>query len=288
MKSFWASNGTKLKSYADNPGATAAWFERLTSPTIKPESLWLISFIKDVLLEPERLSRPTSAQVFERLKDVHLPSNRRILVGTCCSQNTDEPDSSFQLARPNSIQMPQSPVGLWRHWLPTPDVFGVDTGLEIIILDTNLRVLACKDDLNLQHDIKRALSDRWDLYNLIIAVKRLLARAPDTLTQGWYEWSQITFVEFVKSVSISCPSHIDAEMTRLRLRMGQEAPRNFTVRIMLMTLQLERRPMHGAPFIAMVFDPAEPKDERVYENGPSETKQGTNMTHWFPPFPKTL
>lgn len=91
MKSFWESHGTKRNSYAENPAATAAWFQMLKTPDeLEVEYFdrfekFMLTFIYFVLMESDRLLRPTAAQVLNKMKDADFRHGcGSKWVGPCC------------------------------------------------------------------------------------------------------------------------------------------------------------------------------------------------------------
>ncbi|KAF9697672.1 hypothetical protein EKO04_004266 [Ascochyta lentis] len=256
MKAFWLSNGTKYDSYAENPEATAAWFKKLTRCHVAQEDLWLICFIKATLLEPDRLSRPAAVQIFERLKDAAPPLREPKWVGACCSRSDEAEDRTIRIAKVDASALPQLHVGSKKCRSLTLDMYGVEPCRRVIFFDIGLHAPVFKESWDLQ-DIKQILYEPQEYLHLVASVRRLLIRNSYIWTRVPAEWSQISYEELTKSLYISCPSRVDTETSRLRLRLGSEAPRSFTVEFILLKLQLERRPGHGIPFLAMAFDSAE-------------------------------
>lgn len=270
MKSFWLSNGAKYDSYAENSDATVAWLEMLASNALFKQDVWLIFFIKEMLLEPDRLLRPTAAQVLERLGDVYLPSGERKLIGTCCSQSF-ETTHSMLLAKHKSSTMSLWLVGLRKNWTHMPDTGRANIDGEVLFLDINLRVLVCEDYLSLRWGISQCLDELKTFNQLRTVVQFLLRENPNIPTQAYAKWPQPpTFKEFFKSLCISCPSQMEMAPRIMPLRLGSETPRWFTVQVMLMTLQLERHPMHGAPFVTVFLKPMDVSTENTISAVPPE------------------
>lgn len=94
LQPFWTTNGARLDSFAKNPEANTAWFEKLTKNQPKAQhgsqlrDMWVFSFVYDVLMRHETLLRPTAKQILNRLQDLDTvyPSNSSSLwVGRCCA-----------------------------------------------------------------------------------------------------------------------------------------------------------------------------------------------------------
>lgn len=143
------------------------------------------------------------------------------------------------------------------------DVLDERLGLEVIFLSTDLQVLASRSHLRLQPDIRQCVDGPQDFFDLGSAVKRLMVRNPRHVAPHLDRRAGIGFDEFIKSWYISRPSQVVFEKIPLHLKLGSEPASRFRVRVVLMTLQLERRPAAGAPFIAMVFHRQQPGDQIV-------------------------
>lgn len=78
LRTFWQSNGTKRDSFAENSAATKLFFDKFqpeqgehSLKTHHSRSKFLvISFVYQILLEPDRLLRPSAGQVLDKLKDI--------------------------------------------------------------------------------------------------------------------------------------------------------------------------------------------------------------------------
>ncbi|KZM24148.1 uncharacterized protein EKO05_0010807 [Ascochyta rabiei] len=277
MQAFWLSNGTKYDSYAENPEATAAWFNKVTRRHVALEDLWLISFIETTLLEPDRLSRPAAVQIFERLKDATPSSGQPAWTGACCSTSYKTSNHSVRLANDDAEALSQLHAGSPNRRSLTLDRYGAEPCRVVIFVDIGLHVPVFKQGWDLQ-DIKQILYEPQDFLHLVTTVRCLLIRNSFIWTRDSAEWSQVSYEELTKSMYISCPSRVDSETTRLRLRLGSEAPRSFTVEFILLKLQLERRPGHGLPFLAMTFDSVEPESTTYRQASDFATKNDYHRT----------
>jgi serine/threonine protein kinase len=134
MKTFWCSNGSKFDSYAENTEATTAWFTNLAKSTAQAggqhqrSDMWLISFVGHILLERDRLKRPTAEQVLARLISLYSEVDiapTRLWIGACCVP-------LGQYRRPSSDR--------WSGISgPAFDTLRSDSHLQAIIVDPNLQ-----------------------------------------------------------------------------------------------------------------------------------------------------
>lgn len=283
LKTFWETHGAKFDSYAENPSATATWLDSLANDTYNShleehalpsycdascfaiEAIWLIGFIKSVLLEPNRLSRPTAGQILERLTVASRTSRLhqdKIWVQRCCLQTNE--DLTDEVKR-NMV---------FQGW-PTSDVLGPIVGPEVSFFDLDLRMLGKRGSST---HILEMLHGKRDFFDLQTAVRRLLLRNHAVAAMHTIAWPKVTFEELVKSWYISCPYHVDGIATYLRLWISPEAPRYIKVRVVLFTAQLERTPTAGVPFIAVMYH-LEGSSERYFEHdNPSESEENWENT----------
>jgi len=255
MRAFWLHNGTGSDSYADNQAATAAWLDILSSVSswssqeLSQDYRWLVSFIKNVLLEPDRQLRPTAAQIFNRLHDmcqIRAPLEAQLLVGNCCTQTIRSNESGTSRQR--------------LHW-PLLDLWGIHSDLGLIVLDINLKPLASSARPDLQADIESSLSDQNNLDTLESVARYLVSLAGVTATKRSMMLSETPLYLYKKSLYLACRNDTEVQVTQLRLRdhcqssTEERPPHTYQVQIMLTTVQLQRHAAYSAPFIALVFDP---------------------------------
>jgi serine/threonine protein kinase len=150
-KKFWKRNGNRYDSFAENPDATAAWFARLTEKHNKIQhgsnrsKLLVITFIYDILLEPNRVLRPNEKQVLERLMDFDLiyPDSTSSWVGECCSRQ-------IGLSLENIPGFPDPSIkfrGDIPQW-PVLDPVTLDNHLAYLFLDVSLAATANSENLS--------------------------------------------------------------------------------------------------------------------------------------------
>jgi serine/threonine protein kinase len=162
MRTFWSLHGSRIDSYAENPVATSGWLTYIQS---SPggwtydwrTKIWLVSFIKLILLEKDRLTRPTAQEILTRLRSLltRIPYMHRhddlehYWLGACCAPPLD-------YARVESI---------WRQPLfqPAVDILNIDSHLETIILGLDLSIVASKTQYDRKLDIKTLLCGENDL-----------------------------------------------------------------------------------------------------------------------------
>ncbi|KAF2624584.1 kinase-like protein [Macroventuria anomochaeta] len=264
LNRFWLLNGTMRDSYAENTAATEAWFTMLSDSSTphkhaSPSGLqWLLSFIKSLLLEPDRLMRPTAAQVVKRLDEASQDQSfygheGPLWMGSCC-----------KLLATGSNGAVHSP--LWREPLGRPsfDMFGTDIGFAQLFYDTDLRLIPCGDNVfNPGDSINVSFGDNNDFRDFNLRVKKLLDRVDIPSQERLSEVSQLSRAELMKSLYLhsACDIYYDNICLRLRLE-GDLESYSYTARIVVVVLQLERRPMRGVPFITLVFDPEIPETLR--------------------------
>lgn len=267
MYEFWKSNGTRRNSYAENFDATAAWFEQMTAAREgtghhqRLDHSWLASFINHVLLETERLQRPTSAQIFARLEDVsHFckPQNGPLYVGDCCMQPSVQsgtlPDQSE--TGNTSLRERELTAALF-------DVRKSEPQRAFVVLDINCSILAVNGDV----DMSNPISSSWfpeefrcdaslaaevkDLFSMLRTdiVSEATRNAQTSLTRP-------AFAEFAKSTYISCSRDVVTRKHSIHF-VASWSKIKYTVWLELVRLQLERRPQYGAPFIMMTMQPDE-------------------------------
>jgi hypothetical protein len=255
MQKFWLQSGTGSDSYADNEAATAAWLDQLSdvsswsSQELSEDYRWLVSFIKNVLLEPDRLLRPTAAQIFNRLHDmcqIRAPLEAQLLVGNCCTQTIRSFEPETLMEKP--------------HW-QLLDLYGVHSDLALVVLDTNLNLLASSVRQDSRADFKAFLSDQNSFAVLENVVKHLFNLARDMIREFSAPISAVTLNQYIKSLYIAGRSDTEVQMTQIRLLvsggsiLADEPPQTYLAQVMLTTIQLQRHTAYGAPFIAIIFDP---------------------------------
>jgi serine/threonine protein kinase len=160
MRTFWSLHGSRIDSYAENPVATSGWLTYIqSSPTGTTSDwhikMWLVSFIKLILLEKDRLIRPTAQEILTRLRSLltRIPyihdGLEHYWLGACCAPPLDD-------ARVKSI---------WRQPLfqPAVDILNIDRHLETIILGLDLSIVASRAQYDRKLDIKTLLCGENDL-----------------------------------------------------------------------------------------------------------------------------
>ena len=245
-KSFYSSNGNRIDSYAQNPIATAAWFEGLTK-RVRDQLLdnqsayiWLLNFIKMVLLEPRRELRPSAAQIVKRLQHSRV---EHTWIGMCCMNTYD---ISANLERHHQH------VALAN--LPWPALTRLDLAhdLTTVILNMDLRILASNDSGLLQDNVWAVAFDSDGIDLLRYMAHLVSSKSP---AKNILEESEVPFAQFAKALYIACTKDAAVTVAHLRLKIGWEPPKTYLVQIMAASLQLERQPLCGAPFLALLFDP---------------------------------
>ncbi|KAL1612195.1 hypothetical protein SLS60_000419 [Paraconiothyrium brasiliense] len=268
MKEFWRSNNTRYDSFAENPDATTSWLRRVTLHETKVQHgysrrrLWMISFIYHVLLQPNRLLRPTALQVMERLQDLDaaFPVNvSQSWVGTCCATRLGS-SASLITFRQNVPQWPML------------DLMMTDDHLAYLFLDVNLELLAVSRNLSFLDDVDG--SGIHKLKHLFTAgpslehiqhEARLVARTVNPRDQR--PTDPDTILEHAMSSIFTCliqDTTFWVYFFDVKLE-NDTIPRIRTVQISLHTWVMERQPGYGAPFIVMTFDPNEGEVTRTFD-----------------------
>jgi len=265
MRSFWTRNGNRYDSFAENSDATAAWFAGLTNHQVTLQhgsnrsELFLISFVYRVLLESDRLLRPTARQVLDKLVDLELvyPDMNSRWTGNCCSQQIAPKSEGFV---PNTDISFRGDIPQW----PLLDLETLDSHLAYLFLDTNLDVLAKSHNLsyleNLGSPDIAGLVHGDDVSRLKVAVKRMLQNlnlvnprrvAPPALRH------------IMRSMAISRIQDTIFWFGFLNVYWEDETtPRLRTVQLSLSSICLERQSGKNKPFLVMTFDPNEWKVEK--------------------------
>lgn len=162
MRTFWSLHGSRIDSYAENPVATSGWLTHIQSSPggwTHPwrTKIWLVSFIKLVLLEKERLKRPTAQEILTRLGSLltTVPDMNRYgdlepyWLGACCAPPTDH-----VRVEPFWFQFP---------FQPAVDILNIDNHFETIIIALDLSIVASKTQYDRKLDIKTLLCGENDL-----------------------------------------------------------------------------------------------------------------------------
>jgi hypothetical protein len=139
-----------------------------------------------------------------------------------------------------------------------PDVFGADSKLAYIFLDTKLNTLAYSGILG-SHDNSNFLVGKDSFTrNLQEEVEDMLKQTTFIPGRDLNPEAQITFAQFAKSLYICCRNQNVYRMRTVPLTTGpNHTLRIRSVQIMIATLQLERQTLAGAPFVSLVFDPTD-------------------------------
>ncbi|KAF2847513.1 kinase-like protein [Plenodomus tracheiphilus IPT5] len=155
MKSYWLSHGTCRNSYADNSDATGSWVTQLIQSLLMSDLAsdlniaFLMAFVFQVLMQRDRLLRPTAVQVLDRLKDVDVMYERLekesatiplSWVHECCYQQSEY----VAVLRPDYAYYSDenlSPVMHGRLKLLISDpLYGI-TGRSLVFLDLGYNIL---------------------------------------------------------------------------------------------------------------------------------------------------
>lgn len=284
METFWKANGEHCNSYADNPKATEDWYKKLTSKRIKTQhgsnrrDLLLLSYVYQTMLEPDRLLRPTAAQVFDKLKemDVIYPvGSASQWVGSCCSGTREteytpevamHPKFNPRTSRPGSDPYFTYDLPQW----PLLDICGLDSHLAYLLMDLNLSTVAHSDNLEYLSDNTLYSRSATSIERLVVSsgdVKVLLsdiALMLDSIEVPRVRPKEIEFafteVQLKKSLQICRLRETASTVRSLNLSCHREAlPTCHTVQLSLATMSLHRQPGYGLLFAILVFDPREGK-----------------------------
>ncbi|OAL45533.1 kinase-like protein [Pyrenochaeta sp. DS3sAY3a] len=288
LQPFWKTNGARLDSFANNPEANAAWFEKLTKNQPKAQhgsqrrDMWLFSFVYNVLMRHETLLRPTAKQILNRLQnlDTVYPMNPSSLwIGRCCAD---------ELRSMSSI--------LGFHWhvpqWPMLDLSLTDDHLAHIHLDINLRILATSNNLSYLGTLRRSgdftiqdlIPSRSDLEKLQFAISSMI---PMAKAQGIKVVDQV--VQHTQVLDSVFPCSLEENIfwvDILNVVLGaKEIPRVRTVQLSFQTTCLERQPGLHTPYLVMTFDPREAneyeEEEMSYREGRDLWIDGTSVAATF-------
>ncbi|KAF2870335.1 kinase-like domain-containing protein [Massariosphaeria phaeospora] len=261
LKSFWAANGIKFDSFAENPQATELWFRRLLDGQPKAyfgsdrRDSFLSSYVYHILLERDRLLRPTVKQVLSKLLDLDfvypLESDQR-WVAVCCSHHADP-----------CIDALVGPVGLTEDAkrprdLPLWPVFDpdcLDSHLDYILLDTKLRPVLHHKGLNSRsRDTDDITADGHLVSEVQAAIGWVLDRQlkPVEYEDGGTLESSKFKQQAKKSLAISRVRNLEVWVHPLQIRKDDDSAR--TVQITLGAICLERQPNYKSHFLALIFD----------------------------------
>jgi hypothetical protein len=266
MRSFWMRNGNRYDSFAENSDATAAWFARLrdnqatTQHGSNRSEPFIITFVYRVLLEPDRLLRPTARQILDKLADLELvyPDLTSRWVGNCCSQQIGpKPEGLI----PNADINFRGDIPRW----PLLDLETFDSQLVYLFLDTNLDTLAKSQNLSyLENSTVRDLERlvlRDDVSRLRVAMKHMLQTLnlvnPVTVTQPILK-------HVMQSVFINRLQNTAFWVGNLNIHWKDETmPGLRTVQLSVSSICLERQSDQHKPFLVMMFDPNEGEGEAI-------------------------
>ncbi|KAJ4357599.1 uncharacterized protein N0V89_002175 [Didymosphaeria variabile] len=268
MKEFWRSNNTRYDSFAENPDATASWLDIVTQNEPKAQHgyirrrLWMISFIYHVLLQPNRLLRPTALQVMERLQDLDaaFPVNvSQSWVGACCATRLGSSASSITLSQ----DVPQ--------W-PMLDLVMTDNHLAYLCLNVDLEPFAMSSNLSFLDDVNgpgiRKLEHLFTAGPSLEHIQREARAIEKTVNPGDQRpMDPDTIFEHTMSSIFTCllqETTFWVDFFDVKLQ-NDVIPRIRTVQISLHTWVMERQPGYGAPFIVMTFDPNEGEVTRSFD-----------------------
>ena len=260
MRTFWSLHGSRIDSYAENPVATSGWLTHIqsspggwTSPW--RTKIWLVSFIKLVLLEKERLKRPTAQEILTRLCSLltTIPDMNRYSdlepywLGACCAPPMDH-------ARVESI---------WHQPLfqPAVDILNIYNHLETIIIALDLSIVASKTQYDRKLDIKTLLCGENDL-NILQGVASDLdlqiisdpafthCKFPDPVLLS------LPFEAYAKSLYLYPSRTGDIRTRALYLRYPNDFVDSFDCYFFTAVLDFgTSSPGVVVPFIAMCFEP---------------------------------
>lgn len=258
LKTFRRTHGTKIDSYAENPDAVAMVFEQLTlddqnftavdSPV--HDHRWLASFVRHVLLEPDRLNRPTAAQILARFRDVErirsVPDGPSY-IGPCCVETAGaqvEHIRRFDARR------------MYRGGISLIDVFRINPRhtLMPIFLNMDGSMLAHGDGGALNYATSAFVHDHDNKSMLAAIIDGMHRRHPTSWNSKSHAAKELGFAELANSVYISCSDNISSVFVELRLYPWSAPAYVGTVQVVLLTLQVERHPLFGMPFAMVVFE----------------------------------
>jgi serine/threonine protein kinase len=260
MRTFWSLHGSRIDSYADNPVATSAWLTYIQSSPGGWTShwrtkIWLVSFIKLVLLEKERLKRPTAQEILTRLRSLltTIPDMNRYgdlepyWLGACCAPPMDH-------ARVESI---------WRQSLfqPAVDILNIDSHLETIIISLDLSIVTSKTQYDRKLDIKTLLCGENDLDILqgVVADLDLQIISDPAFNHCVFAdpaLLDLPFEAYAKGLYLYPSRTGDVRSQALHLRYPDEFVDTFDVYFFTAVLNFgTSSPGVVVPFVAMCFEP---------------------------------
>lgn len=270
IREFWDSNGSKTDSYAENPHATSEWFEKLLQSRPKDPTrilMWLVSFIKHILLDRDRLQRPTVDQVLSRLLSISVEQAATGVnpwVGTCCASS----QSIYRVGAPPLFLDTTDPA-----WYPI-DILGLDRQSEAIFFDSRFSVLASRTHLEVGIDLGSIFGNQQDLSDFAWTLSELItdsdARYACLDKPVWSPRPLIagTLMSYAKCLYIYPGGFAESRTICARLRHPSHGLRMYTVRVISARFGTGSKETSYSrePFFAMCFDPEEPRFEQVEQD----------------------
>jgi serine/threonine protein kinase len=272
LKTFRRTHGTKIDSYAENPDAVAMVFEQLTlddqnltavdSPVHKHP--WLASFVRHVLLEPDRLKRPTAAQILARFRDVEgirLMPDGPSYIGPCCVETARAQVEHIRRSNWASVYR------MYCRRSSLIDVFRTNSRhtLMPIFLNTDGSMLAHGDGGAPNYSTSAFVHDQDNKSKLAATINVIGTRHPTSWSSKSHVAKELGFAELANSVYISCSDNISSVFVDMRLYPWDAPAYVGTVRVVLLTLQMERRPLFGMPFAMVVFESQDKTQDKKVE-----------------------
>lgn len=279
MRTFWLRNGNRNDSFAENPDATVAWFTSLTENATTTQhgpnrsELLMISYVYRVLLEKDRLLRPTARQVLDKLADLDMvyPDSTSFWVGECCSQQVKVTSLDHNKSTAGVIHF----EGHLPQW-PLLDLTTLDHHLAFLFMDQDLRIVAKSQNLAFLDGRPGFDSDfpglgqvlpRDDIHRIQTATASMLQTL--NVEKVSTNASHLIFDHIMQSVSINSIQDTVFWVGILNIYWKEETtPRLRTVQLSLSRICLERQSDQYKPFFVMTFDPNEGEVvEASYQEG---------------------
>jgi serine/threonine protein kinase len=268
MKKFWKLQGNGIDSFTGNREATKAWFNQLTQNRVESQHgwsrkyTWLFSFIYHVLLNENRLFRPSSQQILDRLQDLDAVYPIDAMVARCCIVHPGLTTSLLASYR----CIPQ--------W-PMLDLILMDKNLAHVFLDVNLRVLATGGSLSNLKDEYRTLPNMSNqsqigqfimsrdeenrIKDAVHALLESLGIRNNPILDMEADMSDITDSVLTNSLK---DTGFWVDVLSVVIKSGG-VPHLLTVQLSLYTVCFERRSSYRKTFLVMTFDPTQ---SQVVEN----------------------
>lgn len=266
MRIFWQSHGTNRDSHAENQAATATWYSTVLNDLEQFEGhSMLASFTYHVLMERDRLSRPTAVQVLDRLKDMDFVTARKHgFVNTCCLQQTPylrsfEADVAGCFPEYYRGQSTKSFPGI-------VDANGFDNDVVYLFLDLDLEMINCSKNAHpladpaLSTESCRRFAFQWIFQSKFHfdQIRNMASNIIETVswdtTPKFVSERDQTLQSLYKTLFLCRLGDTRFYTWILPLVWLDGVERHFLVRLMLVSSCLERQESFGAPFLVLFFD----------------------------------